>query len=47
MRIHGALIRIAAGSVLALAVPAAAQNALTNIMMNNVIRIAVPADFPP
>ena len=44
---HTALIRMAAAFVLLFASPAIAQNALTDIMTNKVIRIAIPTDFPP
>ena len=47
MRIRKALIGIASAFELALAAPTSAQDALTNIMMNKVIRIAIPTDFPP
>ena len=47
MRIHKALIGFAAVVILFLAAPAFAQNALTDIMTNKVIRIAIPTDFPP
>jgi polar amino acid transport system substrate-binding protein len=47
MRFHKALIWITAALVLALAAPAFAQNALTHVMTNKVIRIAIPTDFPP
>ena len=47
MRIHKALIGIAAAVVLALAASASAQNVLADIMTSKLIRIAIPTDFPP
>jgi polar amino acid transport system substrate-binding protein len=47
MRFHKALIGIAAAFVLAVATPAIAQNVLTDVMTNKVIRIGIPTDFPP
>jgi polar amino acid transport system substrate-binding protein len=47
MRFHKALIGITAAFVLAVAAPAIAQNALTDVLTNKVIRIAIPTDFPP
>jgi polar amino acid transport system substrate-binding protein len=47
MRFHKVVIGIVATFVLAVAAPAIAQNALTDIMRNKVIRIAIPTDFPP
>jgi polar amino acid transport system substrate-binding protein len=47
MKFHQVLLAFAAAFALALPVPVSAQNALANVMTNKVIRIAVPADFPP
>ena len=47
MRIHKFLFGFAAVVILFLASPAIAQNALTDVLANKVIRIAIPTDFPP
>jgi polar amino acid transport system substrate-binding protein len=47
MRIHKTLIGVAGFVILFLSAPAIAQNVLTDVMTNKVIRIAIPTDFPP
>jgi polar amino acid transport system substrate-binding protein len=47
MRIHKTLVGLAAAIAMALANPASAQTALSDIMRNTLIRIAIPADFMP
>jgi polar amino acid transport system substrate-binding protein len=47
MKINQVLLALAATFALTWATPACAQNGLVTVMMNKVIRIAIPNDFPP